>query len=135
MMTDILVVMFSVKKTHEGEMFSMPSNYYLGTTPLNQALIAFEKMIPIFKNKNKIEKMSLITLTDGGANFTFGNTMGDEGVEVPTDHGKPVIKVGKKQYTVATEDKYYYSSDIHTGLLFRYYKTKTRYIYYWFLCD
>ena len=105
------------QKTHEGEMFSMPSNYYLGTTPLNQALIAFEKMIPIFKNKNKIEKMSLITLTDGGANFSFGNTMGDEGVEVPTDHGRPVIKVGKKQYTVATEDKYYYSSDIHTGLL------------------
>ena len=32
----------------------MPSNYYLGTTPLNQALIAFEKMIPMFKNKNKI---------------------------------------------------------------------------------
>jgi hypothetical protein len=104
------------QKTHEGEMFYMPHNYYLGTTPLNQALIAFEKMIPMFKNKNKIEKMSLITLTDGGANFSFGNTMGDEGVEVPTDHGKPVIKVGKKQYTVADEGTYY-SSDIYTGLL------------------
>ena len=104
------------QKTHDGEMFYMPHNYYLGTTPLNQALIAFEKMIPMFKNKNKIEKMSLITLTDGGANFSFGNTMGDEGVEVPTEHGKPVIKVGKKQYTVTDEGRYY-SSDIYTGLL------------------
>jgi len=104
------------KKTHEGEMFYMPHNYYLGTTPLNQALIAFEKMIPIFKNKNKIEKMSLITLTDGGANFTFGTTLGDEGKAISQNHGKPVIKVGKKQYTVADSNNYY-SSDIYTGLL------------------
>ena len=75
--------MFSVKKHTKVRCFICHTNYYLGTTPLNQALIAFEKMIPMFKNKNKIEKMSLITLTDGGANFTFGNTIGDEGVEVP----------------------------------------------------
>jgi len=103
-------------KSYEGEMLYMPSNYYLGTTPLNQALIAFEKMIPMFKNKNKIEKMSLITLTDGGANFSFSSISGDGGTEVPSGHGKPVIKVGKKQYTVADEGRYY-SSDIYTGLL------------------
>jgi len=105
-----------LNKNYEGEMLYMPHSYYLGTTPLNQALIAFEKMIPMFKNKNKIEKMSLITLTDGGANFTFGSTVGDEGKEVNSGHGKPVIKVGKKQYTVADEGRYY-SSDIYTGLL------------------
>jgi hypothetical protein len=104
------------QKSYEGEMLYMPHNYYLGTTPLNQALIAFEKMIPMFKNKNKIEKMSLITLTDGGANFSFSSTSGDSGAEVPSGHGKPVIKVGKKQYTVADEGRYY-SSDIYTGLL------------------
>jgi len=103
-------------RNYEGEMLYMPHNYYLGTTPLNQALIAFEKMIPMFKNKNKIEKMSLITLTDGGANFSFSSTSGDGGAEVPSGHGKPVIKVGKKQYTVADEGRYY-SSDIYTGLL------------------
>jgi len=103
-------------RNYEGEMLYMPHSYYLGTTPLNQALIAFEKMIPMFKNKNKIEKMSLITLTDGGANFTFGSTVGDDGKEVNSGHGKPVIKVGKKQYTVADEGRYY-SSDIYTGLL------------------
>src|SRR5210317_238661 len=105
-----------LNRRYEGEMLYMPHNYYLGTTPLNQALIAFEKMIPMFKNKNKIEKMSLITLTDGGANFSFGSTSGDGGTEVPSGHGKPVIKVGKKQYTVADEGRYY-SSDIYTGLL------------------
>src|SRR6056300_1737726 len=103
-------------RSYEGEMLYMPHNYYLGTTPLNQALIAFEKMIPMFKNKNKIEKMSLITLTDGGANFSFSSTSGDGGTEVPSGHDKPVIKVGKKQYTVADEGRYY-SSDIYTGLL------------------
>ena len=53
--------------------------YYLGSTPLNQAIVALNEMIPVFKNKNKIEKMSVITLTDGGANWCFGSTMGDDG--------------------------------------------------------
>jgi hypothetical protein len=105
-----------LNRRYEGEMLYMPHNYYLGTTPLNQALIAFEKMIPMFKNKNKIEKMSLITLTDGGANFSFSSTSGDGGTEVPSGHGKPVIKVGKKQYTISDQGRYY-SSDIYTGLL------------------
>jgi hypothetical protein len=101
-------------KTYRGDMLYMPRNYYLGSTPLNQALIAFEKMIPIFKNKNKIEKTSLITLTDGGANYSFSYIWGKN---EPLDSGKPVIKVGKKEYTISDSNKEYYSSDIYTGLL------------------
>ena len=44
----------------------IPSEYYLGSTPLNEALIMMLKLVPLFKNKYKIEKMNLITLTDGG---------------------------------------------------------------------
>ena len=100
------------------DVLDVPRNYMLGSTPLNQALVGFEKMIPIFKNKNKIEKMSVITLTDGGANFAFSYTIGDDDKEKKyRGDGKPVIKVGKKQYTLPDNDYGYYSSDIYTGLL------------------
>ena len=55
-----------------------PSEYYLGSTPLNEALVVLNKMIPIFKDRNRIEKMSLITLTDGGSsNSSFNDKMMD----------------------------------------------------------
>ena len=49
-------------------MISVPNNYLLSSTPLNGALVALDKIIPLFKNKYSIEKLSLITLTDGHAN-------------------------------------------------------------------
>jgi len=99
----------------EGDNFGMPSELYLGSTPLNQALVAFNQMIPIFKNKNKIEKMSVITLTDGGANWSFGNTIGDDNKSVHQEGNTPVIKVGKKSYSSKGEG--FYRSDEYTGLL------------------
>ena len=33
------------------------------------------KLVPLFKNKYKIEKMNLITLTDGGGNYGCSDTM------------------------------------------------------------
>lgn len=44
------------------------SHYYklgLGGTPLNEALISLHKIIPIFKEKNKVQKVQCIALTDG----------------------------------------------------------------------
>ena len=100
----------------EGDNFNCPSDYYLGSTPLNQAIVALNEMIPIFKNKNKIEKMSVITLTDGGANWCFGSTMGDDN-KTDIQHGStPVIKVGKKSYTTPTDGRFYRSNE-YTGLL------------------
>ncbi len=100
----------------QGDNFNCPSDYYLGSTPLNQAIVALNEMIPIFKNKNKIEKMSVITLTDGGANWCFGSTMGDDG-KSKIEHGAtPVIKVGKKSYTTNDDDRFYRSGE-YTGLL------------------
>ena len=100
----------------EGDNFNCPSDYYLGSTPLNQAIVALNEMIPIFKNKNKIEKMSVITLTDGGANWCFGSTMGDDGKSNIQHGSTPVIKVGKKSYTTPTDGRFYRSGE-YTGLL------------------
>ena len=100
----------------EGDNFNCPPEYYLGSTPLNQAIVALNEMIPIFKNKNKIEKMSVITLTDGGANWCFGSTMGDDG-KSNIEHGDtPVIKIGKKSYTTKDNNRFYRSNE-YTGLL------------------
>ena len=100
----------------EGDNFNCPSEYYLGSTPLNQAIVALNEMIPVFKDKNKIEKMSVITLTDGGANWCFGSTMGDDGKSNIQHGSTPVIKVGKKSYTTPTDGRFYRSNE-YTGLL------------------
>jgi hypothetical protein len=101
----------------EGDNFNCPAEYYLGSTPLNQAIVALNEMIPIFKNKNKIEKMSVITLTDGGANWCFGSTMGDDG-KTNIEHGAtPVIKIGKKSYMNNPKSNHFYRSGEYTGLL------------------
>ena len=42
---------------HKGDRYYMPTEYYLGSTPLNEALVVLNKMIPIFKDKNRIEKI------------------------------------------------------------------------------
>jgi len=106
----------SFDRTWEGDNFNCPSEYYLGSTPLNQAIVALNEMIPIFKNKNKIEKMSVITLTDGGANWCFGSTMGDDGKSILEQGDTPVIKIGKKSYTSKVSDRFYRSGE-YTGLL------------------
>ena len=48
--------------------FGIPNQFYLGNTPLNEALLYCNELVPMFKKKYDIEKMTFITLTDGGAN-------------------------------------------------------------------
>ena len=50
--TDRYVRSFN-KDYKQGDRYYMPSEYYLGSTPLNEALVVLNKMIPIFKDKNK----------------------------------------------------------------------------------
>ena len=52
----------------KGNNYNIPDKYYLGNTPLNEALIVCNNLIPEFQNKYKVEKLTFITLTDGGAN-------------------------------------------------------------------
>ena len=56
--------------------YSIPREFSLGNTPLNEALIFVNKLLPMFKKKYGIEKMTLITLTDGGANGMRGRVHG-----------------------------------------------------------
>lgn len=82
----------------------MPSCMQLGSTPLNPALASMIEIIPKFKSKYGIEKLSFITLTDGASD-------GGEGIAADdTDYdgnpslssnpykGKLVINVGGKNY-------------------------------------
>jgi hypothetical protein len=55
----------------EGRMIYIPENYRLTSTPLNEALLICQKLVPIFKDKYKIEKLTFITLTDGETNSQF----------------------------------------------------------------
>ena len=52
--------------------FTHRSGFRLGGTPLNQALTFLYNYIPNFKAQNKIEKLTLITLTDGDGNHIYG---------------------------------------------------------------
>src|SRR6056300_340580 len=81
--------------------FGVPTQFYLGNTPLNEALVFCNKLVPMFKKKYGIEKMTFITLTDGGAN-SFRQTIKDstagEYGSIRSDWDKTaIINVGKKK--------------------------------------
>ncbi len=58
---------FEDRDTYEAQCnnWGIPSEYYLGTTPLNESLVVMNKLVPMFKKKYNIEKLTFITLTDG----------------------------------------------------------------------
>ena len=60
------------------ENYGIPNKYYLGNTPLNESLIYMDKLIPMFRKKYGIEKMTFITLTDGAGNSTRGKIFGSD---------------------------------------------------------
>ena len=101
----------------------------MGSTPLNEALIAMTKIIPQFKKKYDIEKLSFITLTDGYSNTSCSRTMKyQEGKEKRTlestyeESGITVLKGKKKTYT--TNKTSYWSDKNTTSLLLEYIKTE-----------
>ena len=78
--------------------YGLPREFNLGNTPLNEALIYLNKLVPMFKKKYGIEIMTLITLTDGGANGIRGRVKGSEGDEYGSDwHKTKVYQIGKKR--------------------------------------
>ena len=101
----------------------IPSEYYLGSTPLNEALMIMLKLVPLFKNKYKIEKMNLITLTDGGGNSGSYDTMqySDETkklvADYPDNRGNTDVLIYKKKYHKCVDAIYGYRSSGFTGTL------------------
>jgi hypothetical protein len=47
---------------------SISGDYYLSSTPLNESLIGMDHIIKKFKKNYNVEKLSLVTLTDGASN-------------------------------------------------------------------
>ena len=70
---------FEDHETYEAQSnnWGIPSKYYLGNTPLNESLIYLNKLIPMYKKKYDIEKLTFITLTDGSGNYPRGNIVGE----------------------------------------------------------
>ena len=94
----------------KGDVMDTPTQYYLGTTPLNESLVVMNKIVPMFKAKYNIEKLTFITLTDGASNSNYSiqtveNT--ENGLKQSEDDtGIPVIKIGKKQYSMGERELY-----------------------------
>ena len=57
--------------------WGIPNKYYLGNTPLNESLLYLNTLIPMYKKKYDIEKLTFITLTDGSGNYPRGNIVGE----------------------------------------------------------
>ena len=107
---------------------SLPSCMGLGSTPLNQALATMIDLIPKFKSKYNIEKLSFITLTDGCSDSGEGivdevttDSDGKTQISKTRGDGKWVINVKGKNFE--TKDTRY-SSEGMTGLLLKIIKEK-----------
>jgi len=107
-----------------GYAIPVDKNYHLTSTPLNEAIIMCNKLIPIFQSKYKVEKLSFITLTDGESNtdsisFNYDNSK-PENKSLSNWNAQTIIKDGKKTYTTEKSSfKTYdsYKSSITSTLL------------------
>jgi len=92
-------------KKYEGYPIPVSEEYYLSSTPLNEAILICQKLIPMFQSKYNVEKLSFITLTDGDSN----GDMSAYTIDKNTENGKKpcsgynspqtIIKDGNKRYT------------------------------------
>ena len=79
----------------------------LGTTPLNAALLAMEFAIKDFTRKNPVQKMNLITLTDGDSDHPTvvrGTDMRQDAFGV--SRWNRVMEINGKRIELNMEDKY-----------------------------
>ena len=60
----ITMTIIHIEETEYIERLYPPSEFHLSSTPLNEALATMYKIIPLFKTKYQVSKLSLITLTD-----------------------------------------------------------------------
>ncbi len=89
---------------------SISGDYYLSSTPLNESLIGMDIIIKKFKNDYQVEKLSLVTLTDGSSNGMSKN-----------GHGRIYLKLNGK-YKLA--DSYRQDNKDLTSVLLKYLKKK-----------
>jgi hypothetical protein len=73
---------------------------FLGGTPLNESLLAMDKLIPLFKTKYSLDKVNLTVLTDGDANNMYLNSE-HAGSTVPRDYRRVITRVGGRRIEIA----------------------------------
>ena len=98
-----------------GYAIPVDNNYHLTSTPLNEAIIMCNKLIPLFQAKYKVEKLSFITLTDGESNsesssYTYDNSKAYNKSTGGRYDAQTIIKEGKKTYTTITGEGRNYNS-------------------------
>jgi len=89
---------------YKGYPIPVQQEYHLTSTPLNEAIMMCNKLIPLFQAKYKVEKLSFITLTDGESNseaasFNYDNTKPNNKLHIDKYDAQTIIKDGKKRYT------------------------------------
>ena len=58
----------SAEDRQGGVSYNIPNGLGLSGTPLNESIIALHKIIPMFKNREKLQKVNVVILTDGEGN-------------------------------------------------------------------
>tara|TARA_Y200000002_G_scaffold149699_1_gene123677 strand:+ start:18784 stop:21135 length:2352 start_codon:yes stop_codon:yes gene_type:complete len=95
------------------ERIQPPSHFYLSSTPLNESLASMYQIVPMFRQKYQVDKMSLITLTDGHSNNSNKSSFYTD----PENPGKmiareknygatPVLKFGRKELKLKSSVNY-----------------------------
>lgn len=99
---------YTFNKLHAGYVIPISQEYHLTSTPLNEALVMCNKLIPLFQSKYKVEKLSFITLTDGEANSEMAacNVDNNKPTNKKTHNydAQTIIKDGNKRYTTSKLD-------------------------------
>lgn len=73
--------------------YGNPMGLELSGTPLNESIISLHKIIPQFKNKNKLQKVNVVILTDGeGNNICYD-------VDLKKTYGYATTKLGNHHVT------------------------------------
>jgi len=67
-----------------GRLLSL-GQYEMGSTPLGEALVVMQEIIPNFRNYHKLDKVNFICLTDGEANSSFGSIRNDYDADLEKD--------------------------------------------------
>ena len=89
---------------------AISGDYYLSSTPLNESLIALDTIIAKFKKDYAVQKLSLVTLTDGAS-----NSMNHKG------HGEIYVKLNNRYVQAGS---YWGDNKDLTSVMLKYLKKK-----------
>lgn len=94
-------------------------------TPLNQAIIAAEKLVNDFRRKNKLQIVNTIFLTDGDSNPISGLNINNQHLGYKPKGNKFILRdnVAKKEYNIAGDIRQSYGE--LTNILLRILKDRT----------